>query len=47
MENNRLVQSNGVTVRAGDQALIYNVDFHIDTNEIVGIAGESGSGKSM
>ena len=47
MENNRLVQTNGVTVRAGDQALIYNVDFHIDTNEIVGIAGESGSGKSM
>ena len=47
MEERHLISTHGVTVRANDQALIHDVDFYIDQDEIVGIAGESGSGKSM
>lgn len=42
----RLIETRGLTVRLGGQAVLHHVDFHINRGEIVTIVGPNGSGKS-
>ncbi|GAA5034565.1 ABC transporter ATP-binding protein [Microbacterium fluvii] len=42
-----LLQVTGLTVRAGDAALVRDLSFSLDAGERLGLIGESGSGKSV
>ena len=42
----RLIETRGLSVDIGGQAVLHHVDFHIDRGEIVTIVGPNGSGKS-
>ncbi len=44
---NTVIQVEGVVTRFGERTIHDGIDLHIDENEIYGILGESGSGKSV
>jgi len=44
---NTLIKVEGIVTRFGDRTIHDGVNLHIDKNEIYGILGESGSGKSV
>lgn len=46
-ERNKIVSIEELSVRAGAQTLLHKMSLDIYENEILGIAGESGSGKTM
>jgi branched-chain amino acid transport system ATP-binding protein len=46
MSKRTLLSGSGVTKRFGGLIALKNIDFHIDSNEIVGLIGPNGAGKT-
>ncbi len=44
---NTVIRAEGIVTRFGERTIHDGVNLHIDENEIYGILGESGSGKSV
>jgi phospholipid/cholesterol/gamma-HCH transport system ATP-binding protein len=45
--NNTVIEAKGIVTRFGERTIHDNLSLHIEKNEIYGILGESGSGKSV
>ena len=46
-KSNALLSVKNLTIRAGERILVKGMDLEIERDELLGIAGESGSGKTM